>query len=161
MNDLQYMTERARLATATPVHYHTGQYTVHNIQVNVEVHHRYGGHFSGRTAWPDAELRHLHQMRMRVLRKKHGVARTGTVVRHVRLRRDDPMPAEIFEVDSKWVPTASGLRGRLVAKQAGTRVPLGPGPSVVHGVHLQVRDLARVRTNWIRENGGTRGCQTP
>jgi len=147
-----------RLGTAAPVHHHAGQHAVDNVEVGVVVQHGYGGHLAGCAARSRAELGHLHQVRVWVLREQHRVACARTVVGHVPLGRDDPVPAKLFEVDRQREPTAPGLRGRLVARQPGRRVPPGPGPPVLPSVHLQVRDLTILRTNRIRVDYDEYAC---
>jgi len=145
-----------RLATATPFHHHAGQHAVDDVEVGVVVQHGYGGHLAGRAARSRAKLGHLHQVGVWVLREQHRVAHARTVVGHVTLGRDNPVPAKLLEVDRQRKLAAPGLRGRLVARQSGRSVSPGPGPPVLPSVHLQVRDLTilygpiGLEYDWIR-----------
>lgn len=109
----------AQLRTATPVDNHAGQDAVDDVVVLVEVQHRDAGHAPRRTARARVDrVRLLRQMRVRVLLQKHVRTLSRAVVRFVSLRRDDPVPAELLEVDRQRVPTATRFVRVLFAVQA-------------------------------------------
>lgn len=53
---------------------------------------------------------------------------TGAVIGLVALGGNYPVPPEVLEVDSEWIPAATRLSGMLIAIKAG--VPSGPLASV-------------------------------
>ena len=64
---------------------------------------------------------------MRVLLQEHVRTLSRTVVRLVLLRRDDPVPAELLEVNSQRIATAPRLFRRFVAVQTdGALCPVFP-----------------------------------
>jgi hypothetical protein len=79
----------------------------HDVQVVVEVEQLHGRHAPRRAARIRGR-RQLHHVRVRVLLEVGDLALAGTVVGVVALRRDDPVPAKVLEVDGEGA-TATAL----------------------------------------------------
>ena len=81
----------------------------------------------------------LHDVRVRVLLQVDVRTVARTVVGVVGAGRDDPVPAELVEVDHQREPAAVGL-GAVVRAEVAAGGALG-APSVGADVHLQYRQL--------------------
>lgn len=106
---------------AAEVHDHWGNFAVDDLLPVVEVEHVDGRHLGGRAAGPCGAPRVglVHQVCVRVLLQVHLLALSGAVVGLVALRRDDPVPSKVLKVHGEGIAAAAGLRGALVAVQAG------------------------------------------
>lgn len=74
-------------------------------------------HLPRRAAWISRGAQ-LHDVRMRILLHESNFALAGTVVCIVLLRRYDPVPSKLVEVDCQVVTTTAALHRSLLAPQA-------------------------------------------
>lgn len=88
-------------------------------------------------------------MSVRVLLQIYVGTVARTVVGVVGGRRDDPVPAEVMEVDNQWKAAAVGL-GAVVGAEVAAGGAFG-APSFGADVHLQHRKLPRI---WCRGQSG-------
>lgn len=117
------------------VHNHGWDLAVDDLLLAVEVEHVDGRHLGRRAAGPRRAPRVglVDQVGVRVLLQVQELTLAGAVVGPVALGCDDPVPAELLEVDGEWVATAAGLCRLFVAVEA--RVPTRP-LGVVKDLHL-------------------------
>lgn len=102
------------------VDHHGRDLSVDDLLLAVEVEHVYGRHLGGRAAGPGGAPRVglVHQVRVRILLQVQELTLPGAVVGPVAFGSDDPVPAELLEVDGERVPAAARLRRLLVAVEA-------------------------------------------
>lgn len=127
---------------AAVVDHHGRDLSVDDLLLAIEVEHVDWRHLGGRAAGPCRAPRVglVHQVCMWVLLQVHELALARAVVGPVAFGCDDPVPAELLEVDGEWVATAAGLCRLLVAVEAGvTAGSLG----AVEDLHFDERLLER------------------
>ena len=117
--------------------------------MGVPVEHVDGRELARPAARPAGAADLLDDVRVRVLLQVDVWTVSRTVVGVVRAGRDDPVPAEVVEVDHQREPTAVRLSAVVRAEVAARRA-LGP-PSVRADVNLQHWQLpAPVRSGQVR-----------
>lgn len=129
------------------VDHHGRDLPVDDLLLAVDVQHVDGRHLGGRAAGSGSAPRVglVHQMSMWVLLQVQKLALPRAVVGPVALGRDDPVPAELLEVDCEGVSAAACLCRLLVAVEACVSAgPLG----AVKDLHFDERLLERV---WVNE----------
>lgn len=103
---------------------------MNDVVAVVEIKQRYGRHLCRVATWPGpaARLRLRDDVCVRVLLEEHITALARAEVCPVALRRNDPVPVELDEVNDKRVATAALLRREVVTLETkhalGTRVAL-------------------------------------
>ena len=124
------------------VHHHGRDLSVDDLLLAVEVEHVDRRHLGGRAAGPRGApwVGLVHQVCVWVLLQVQELALPRAVVGPVAFGRDDPVPAELLEVDGERVAAAAGLRGLLVAVEA--RVAAG-SLGTVEDLHFNERLLER------------------
>lgn len=102
------------------VHNHGRDLAVDDLLLAVEVEHVDGRHLGRCAAGPRRASRVglVDQVSVRVLLQVQELTLPGAIVGPVALGCDDPVPAELLEVDSEWVAAAAGLSRLLVAVEA-------------------------------------------
>ena len=115
------LDDATALRTSALVDDHTRQTTVNDVHVFVVVEHRDIGDLAGRAARTPCRagdlVRLLGEVRVRVALVVEEGTFAGAVVGRVALRDDDPVPAELLEVDDKRIAAAAALSAALVAVQ--------------------------------------------
>lgn len=117
------------------VDHHGRDLSVDDLLLAVEVEHVDGRHLGRSAARPCGSpwVGLVHQVSMWILLQVQELALPGAVVSPVALGCDDPVPAELLEVDGEWVAAAARLCRLLVTVEA--RITTG-SLGVVEDLHL-------------------------
>ena len=143
----QLFCGRVSSGAATVVDHHGRDLPIDDLLLAVEVQHVDGRHLGGRAAGPRGAswVGLVHQVCMWILLQVHEFTLPRAVVGPVALGGDDPVPAELLEVDGEWVAAAARLCRFLVTVEA--RVSAG-SLGVVEDLHFDERLLERKLKCW-------------